>query len=469
MGRRRRDADPRPAGRRDEDLGDPHIPNLIWWAFERQLRQDRDAVVALAEQRREIQRVRDGHGRVLERAARALASEGSDGDFAACARLLAAAPGEEQAARIVAGMEQGARGADGWRRPPALAEPLARLWAAAQPAPGVVLIRLAARMGSPPAIEAAVKMARDPRAAGVRPDRHDRAARSARPGRRRARARSRSLGHDPSPAIQLAAVARAGGLFSSRRSAAPLLARYRSAAPAVRDRILGLLCTRRAWARALLDAVEPRRIAAKELTPAHVQLIAQLSDPALLSRLEAVWGKVPRPGSPEKKRRIAEVRGLLPEGDKGNAARGKPIFKENCAVCHKLFDEGESIGPELTGADRGNLDFLMTSLVDPSALVRKEYQSQTIALRDGRVLTGLVVDENDRVLTLVDSNRQKTVIARDAIEAVQAVGGFAHARRDARQADRAPDPRSVSVSAEPVTSRSTILRLRAATDSRLLF
>ncbi len=74
------------------------------------------------------------------------------------------------------------------------------------------------------------------------------------------------------------------------------------------------------------------------------------------------------------------------------------------------------IGPELTGADRGNLDFLLTSLVDPSAQVRKEYQSQTIALRDGRVLSGLVVDENDRVLTLIDSNRQKTAIARDLIE-----------------------------------------------------
>ena len=139
----------------------------------------------------------------------------------------------------------------------------------------------------------------------------------------------------------------------------------------------------------------------------------------LVNRLESLWGKAPAPGSPEKKRRIAEIRGLLPEGDKGNPVRGKLVFKENCAVCHKLFDEGESIGPELTGADRGNLDFLMTSLVDPSALVRKEYQSQTIALRDGRVLSGLVVDENDRVLTLVDSNRQKTAISRDLIEAAK--------------------------------------------------
>ena len=208
--------------------------------------------------------------------------------------------------------------------------------------------------------------------------------------------------------------------------------------PARRGRRAGGLRDRRRWPRRCWSAIaRPRRpsatgswacsargasgpspcwtrsstgeIAAKDLTPAHVQLIAQLADPALLARLEAAWGKVPRSGSPEKKQRIAEIRGLLPEGDKGNAARGKPIFKENCAVCHKLFDEGETIGPDLTGAERGDLDFLMTSLVDPSALVRKEYQSQTIALRDGRVLTGLVVDENDRTLTLVDGNRQKTV------------------------------------------------------------
>ncbi len=177
-----------------------------------------------------------------------------------------------------------------------------------------------------------------------------------------------------------------------------------------------MLCTRREWAGALLDAIGKRRIAAKDLTPAHVQLVVQLGDLALVARLESAWGKVPRVGSAEKQQRIAEIRGLLPEGDKGSATRGKPIFKENCAVCHKLFGEGESLGPDLTGAERGDLDFLMTSLVDPSRQIRKEYQSQAVALRDGRVLTGLVIEEDDRTMTLVDSNRQKTVVSRDALE-----------------------------------------------------
>ena len=158
-----------------------------------------------------------------------------------------------------------------------------------------------------------------------------------------------------------------------------MLARYRSAAATVRDRLLSLLCSRPSWAAVLLDAIARNQIASRDLTPSQAQKIAQLGDPTLMSRLEAVWGKVPTVGSPEKKLRIAEIRGLLAEGDKGNAVRGKPIFKENCAVCHKLFDEGETIGPDLTGAERGNLDFLMTSLVDPSALVRKEYQAQRLA------------------------------------------------------------------------------------------
>jgi putative heme-binding domain-containing protein len=292
---------------------------------------------------------------------------------------------------------------------------MARLWGTSQPAPSVVLIRLAARMGIRPAIEAAARQARDRRARES-----DRIALIDLLGQL-GRADDlplllELLERDPNASIQLAVIA-ALGSFSRPTVALPLLEHYRSSSSTVvRERILGLLCTRAAWARALLDAIARREIAAKELSPAHVQRIAELSDDMLLDRLEVVWGKIPRAGSPEKKRRIAEIRGLLPEGDKGNASRGKPIFQEHCAVCHKLFDKGESIGPDLTGAERGDLDFLLTSLVDPSALVRKEYQAQTIALHDGRILTGLILDETERSLTLVDSNRQKTVIARDAVE-----------------------------------------------------
>jgi putative membrane-bound dehydrogenase-like protein len=401
---------------RDEDRHDPHIPNVIWWAIERQLRRDKTAVIDLL-CARDIQRAPLMRDAVLERVARALASSATEGDSAVCARLLAAAPGNEQRQRILAGMEKGLEGRRLEPMPSVWADPLARLWAAAQPEPSVTLIKLAARLGSPPAIEAARKRMADTSASDS-----DRIAMIELLGELgRADdlpALIQQLSRPSSQSIALAAIA-ALGHFQEPALATALLSCYRSAGPIVRDRILGLICTRPAWSRVLLKAISRGEIAAKDLTNSHVQLIAQLHDSALLAQLEALWGKVPKPGSPEKKQRIAEVRGLLPEGDKGSATRGKPVFKENCAVCHKLFGDGETIGPDLTGADRGDLDFLLTSLVDPSALVRKEYQAQTIALRDGRILNGLIIEENDRSLTVLDPDRQKTVVPRESVEDVK--------------------------------------------------
>jgi putative membrane-bound dehydrogenase-like protein len=398
--------------RRDGDATDTHIPNLIWWAFERQLQNDRSAVVAVlcAPEAQKAPLLIF----VIERTARVLASDGRPEDLALAGRLLASAASNHLAGTIITGLDLGLDGRRLEQAPPALAGPLDRLWKSSASSPAAALIRLCARVGRPEAIEAALKLACDPR----KPE-SQRIAMIELLGQLGRAVDTKALlgliAPGSSQQVQIAAV-NALGHFQDTALSAPLLARAQSAAPFVRDRAIGLLGSRPEWARALVDAVGRAEIAPRELTPANVLLIARVADPAVVHRLESLWGKLPATGSPEKKRRIAEVRGLLPEGDKGNATRGKPIFKENCAVCHKLFDEGENLGPDLTGADRGNLDFLLTSLVDPSAQIRKEYQSQTIALRDGRVLSGLVIDENDRVLTVIDSNRQKTAIARDLIE-----------------------------------------------------
>jgi putative heme-binding domain-containing protein len=354
---------------------------------------------------------------ILERMARALASQGSTADFEACARLLAQAPEQRQVDRLMTGIEQGLEGRRLSSVPVPLERPLSRAWQAAQPSPPARLIRFAARLGSAAAISAAEKRCRDPGLPTA-----DRIALIDLLGQLVCPSSEAVLldilAHDPSSAIQIAAVS-ALGVFPRPEVGEVLIERYAKADLAVRERILNLLCGRHAWTTALLDAIAKQRLAARDLNSTHVQQVVRLGDPALVSRLESYWGKIPRSGSPEKVRRIAEVRGLLPEGDKGNAARGKPVFREQCAVCHRLFGEGENIGPELTGADRGNLDFLLTSIVDPSASIRKEYQSQTVALQDGRVLSGLVVDENDQSLTIINGDRQRTVLPRSQVDEIK--------------------------------------------------
>jgi putative membrane-bound dehydrogenase-like protein len=397
----------------DADLADGHIPLLLWWAVERQMHEDSSSVIALfatanAQRRPLVQ------GVLLERVARVLASRSSTGDFEACARLLTVAPGQAQVDRLTSGIDRGLEGRRLERVPAPLEQPLARLWQAAQPHPSMALIRCAARLGSASAVLAAMERSGDPTAAVA-----DRIAliellgQLSPPHGEPLLLQLVTSGSEE--AIQLAAVSALGG-FQEPGVAGPLLDRYPKASPAVRDRILGLVCSRSAWASVLIEAIARRQIAAGDLNLGHIQQVARLGDSALRRKLESLWGKVPGTGSPGKVRRIAEVRGLLPEGDKGNASRGRPIFEEHCAVCHRLFGRGETIGPDLTGAERANLDFLLTSLVDPSASIRKEYQAQTIALLDGRVITGLIVDENDRTLTMVGSDRQRSVVSRSQVE-----------------------------------------------------
>jgi len=403
--------------RHDEDLKDPQIPLMIWWAVERQLRNDREAVVSwLSGQGAQASPM--VRSVLLERVARVLASSGTPADFSACARLLAAAPGDLETERLVSGMEQGLEGRRLSAVPYELKGSLQTLLE--RPRPGVTLVRFAARLGDKGAVATALARAED-----AKVPESERAALIELLGQLAPREALPALlrligdsGHSR-VAIQSAVLGALGG-YQDPDVAARLLEVYPKLPAPQRDRVLTLLCSRPVWVGRLLDALASNAINPRDLRSPQVLQIQQLNEPALSRRVENLWGRAPGPGSPEKVRRIAEVRGFLPEGDKGNAARGATTFRENCAVCHKLFDEGESIGPDLTGTERGNLDFLLTSLVDPSALIRKEYQSQTIALSDGRVLTGLILEETGQTLTLIDSNRQKVVVPRSDVEEIKA-------------------------------------------------
>ena len=395
----------------DGDVEDPHIPLLLWWALEHHARAHRDQVAALFLNEEALQRpVVVRH--LYERIVRLLASNGTSEDLSTLARLLVAGSSAELRRAGFAGMDQGFQGRRFQEVPAELTAVLDQL-AKEQPEDRAVL-RVAYALGSPRArsrVEARVldrKLGGGERAEWVE-----------------------VIGQALSPSGQSALLAVLNDRQSSGLHAAALsaLAGSRDASVAdvivkalpgwsasLRDRAVNVLAAKPEWAARLLDALEKQVISVKEIKTSQALQLAALSRPELTSRLEKIWGKVPTTGSPEKARRVAEIRGVLPEGDKGQPARGVAVFREACAACHRLFDIGERIGPELTGAERGNLDFLLTSLVDPSSVIRKEYQAETLALGDGRILTGLVIEETKNSLTLFDAQKQKTVVPKAEIE-----------------------------------------------------
>jgi putative heme-binding domain-containing protein len=124
---------------------------------------------------------------------------------------------------------------------------------------------------------------------------------------------------------------------------------------------------------------------------------------------------------PTREERLAEVRRLNNDlrAGPGDPDRGHRLFRDRCAACHRLHGEGETIGPDLTFANRQDRDFLLVSLVDPSGVVRKEYQASLVATKDGRVLSGLIMEQSPEAMTLCDSKGQRMRIARADIEDVK--------------------------------------------------
>src|SRR5262249_32298039 len=157
----------------------------------------------------------------------------------------------------------------------------------------------------------------------------------------------------------------------------------------LKEKARDVLVSRSSWSAALLDAVAKGRVGVKDFRLDQVRRMLLHRNPELSKRVEKLWGRVRPATSRQKQGRIMAVPQVLGKGT-GDAGRGKPLVVKLCLNCHQLFGEGAKIGPDLTAADRKNLEVLLPNIIDPSAVIREGYQQYIATSKDGRVLSGLL-------------------------------------------------------------------------------
>ena len=94
----------------------------------------------------------------------------------------------------------------------------------------------------------------------------------------------------------------------------------------------------------------------------------------------------------------------------------EPSSKKTCASCHVLYDDGGKIGPELTGSNRANLDYILLNSVDPSYDVPDAYKTVSVVTIDGRVVNGVLAEEDATRIVLKTVEDPRLVIAKEDIE-----------------------------------------------------
>ena len=195
-----------------------------------------------------------------------------------------------------------------------------------------------------------------------------------------------------------------------------ILGQYGELSAAGRRDAVATLASNIRNARALLQSVTDGRVSPRDLSAFVARQIETLGDAALTARLKSVWGSV-RPTTQDRRRLIADYkRRLTPESlTKANLSRGRLLFSKQCASCHQLFDAGQRIGPNLTGSQRNNLDYVLENLLDPSAVVGRDFQMTVVLTVQGRVVSGIVVREDGKTLTL-QTPTDRVIIPFDDIE-----------------------------------------------------
>jgi putative membrane-bound dehydrogenase-like protein len=192
-------------------------------------------------------------------------------------------------------------------------------------------------------------------------------------------------------------------LFDDPAIGKQLAKNYRKFYPQERPAVLDTLISRPAFAKALLDNIGdgPGKIARADITAFHARQIRAFNDDALNKQLVEAWGEL-RDSAADKKQLIEKLKtDLKPDAlAKANLGQGRVLYSALCGSCHIMYGQGGKIGPDLTGSGRASLDYLLENIADPSGVVSADYRMSILTLKDGRTLSGVIAEKNDRTLTL---------------------------------------------------------------------
>jgi putative heme-binding domain-containing protein len=179
---------------------------------------------------------------------------------------------------------------------------------------------------------------------------------------------------------------------------------------------LAVLASRPTWCRKLLDAMEKGSVPRRDLSPFTARQIVAQNDKGLTERLTKVWGNIRKPAG-DKAELMSRYLSIVPPDalKKADRVHGRAVFTKNCATCHTLFGEGAKIGPDLTGSQRTNPEYVLSKVLDPNAVVARDYNVTLVTTKRGRSVTGLLKEEDDKTLALQTPN-ELIRIAKSDIE-----------------------------------------------------
>lgn len=188
--------------------------------------------------------------------------------------------------------------------------------------------------------------------------------------------------------------------FDDPRVAPALTEAYAKLDTVERRAAVQTLLGRASGVKAFLAAIDGGKIPKADLTAPLVTQIQGMKDPALDAWLAKNWGAV-KETSADKQAMIAKYKEFLHPDLilRADMNRGRALFAQTCVVCHTMWGTGGHIGPELTGGYE-DVDYLLSNILDPNAIIGKDYQQTFVKTKDGQIVAGIVTQDTDTAISL---------------------------------------------------------------------
>jgi putative heme-binding domain-containing protein len=394
----------------DDDINDIHVPLLLWWAIEARCAKDRDAVLDMFRDKALWQR-RLVEETILPRLMRRFAAAGTQQDLRTCTDLFRLAPDKSNGQILLKGFEEAFKGRSISALPEELLAEIAKL--------GGGSLAFSVRQGKEDALARALEVVRDPKAVlNDRVELIEILGESKQP--RSVPVLLALLADKDNDKIRKAALT-ALQSYADERIGTDVVELYPSLSGELREIAETLLVSRKQWAKAWLKAVDDKKIEPKAIPRATVRQLLLLKDEAISAIVRKHWGDLKGATTEDMKKEIDRVLVTIGTGG-GEPASGKKLFTSKCAVCHKLHNEGGTVGPELTTFKRDDVANLVLNIVNPSAEIREGYESTVVDTKNGRTIIGIVAEKDARVIVLRTGDGNRVMIPRDDIDDMSVSG-----------------------------------------------
>ena len=215
------------------------------------------------------------------------------------------------------------------------------------------------------------------------------------------------------PALRGAAL-RGLATYDDPKTAAAILELLPTLDPAGKRDAFGTLSSRVSFARVLVSALVAGKFAAKDLPADLVRQLRNYQQADINAALDKHWGAA-RESTADKKAEMVRYKALLakPGSAKDDLVKGRAVFAKTCGQCHQLYGVGGKVGPDITGSNRADLDYLLHNILDPNAEIPNDYRTWNLDTKDDRSVSGVMARQDATAVTIVTPNETLTIARTD--------------------------------------------------------